>query len=117
MEAVLRGATVDQLMRGYEEMRTAAPSRDHRVNFLPFTPSPERRVQGQGQGQGQADDGEEVFLPHDPEYLVVNRAVPSVPVLMGITSQEALLRFCNLSKSSRLTLRQEPVTACSQGTQ
>lgn len=90
VEAVLRAATVDQLMRAYEEVRTAAPSRDHRVNFLPFTPSPERRAQGQG------DEGEEVFLPHDPEYLVVNRVVPSVPVLMGVTTQEALLRFCNL---------------------
>lgn len=85
VEAVLRNATVAQLLRAYPLVESDGP-RAHRVNFIPFVPSPERRPHAE----------EPVFLPHDPEYLVVKLAVPSVPVLMGITSQEALLRFCNL---------------------
>ncbi|KAE8736708.1 Carboxyl/Cholinesterase 62 [Frankliniella occidentalis] len=93
VEDVLRNATVAQLLRGHAEVTLARP---HRVNFVPFVPSPERRLQrGLGHGLGEEDE-EEVFLPHDPEYLVVKRPVPSLPILMGVTSQEALLRFCNL---------------------
>ncbi|KAK3907595.1 Esterase FE4 [Frankliniella fusca] len=97
VEDVLRNATAAQLLRGHAEMTRARP---HRVNYVPFVPSPERRRPhsrrlGEEEDDGDGED-EEVFLPHDPEYLVVKRPVPSVPVLAGVTSQEALLRFCNL---------------------